>query len=210
MGLQPKAPTVACSPSNVLCGAASLAVNDALRFAPLFPDFETLQDLSITAFDEIEAIRIRMNGDPHCELAKNAAAVATDEPEECGLNLKEPSAGATLDRQVKEQMAVNDVSVRLALAAPHTRQTTDDSLPEEPFVESFTDFGEELAAGIVKHDRARPMNGRMRNQGKAYCSRMIDGLDEVGCLVEGEVLAAVRTVAASLLLAGCCIGAYNR
>jgi hypothetical protein len=77
-------------------------------------------------------------------------------------------------------------------------------------VKSFTDLGEEFAIGIIKHDRARPVDRGMGNQGKAYGSRIIDGLDEVGCLVGGEVLAALRTIRASLLLSGCCIGGHNR
>ena len=101
----------------------------------------------------------------------------------CGLDLKEPRAGAILYRQVEEQMAVDDVGVGFALAAPYARQPTSDAPPEEPFVESFTDFGEEFAIGIVKHDRARPVDRGMGNQGKADCSRMIDCLDEVGRLV---------------------------
>ena len=118
-----------------------------------------------------------------CELAQDAAAVASDESEECGLNLKEPSAGAILDRQVKEQMAVHDVGVGLALATPYARQPTRNTASKEPFVESLTDFGEELAVGIVKHDRARPVDRRMGNQGKVDCSRVIDCLDDVGGLV---------------------------
>ena len=65
-----------------------------------------------------------MNDDLDCELAQDAATLATDESEECSLNLKKPSASAILNRQVEEQMAVNDVSVRFALAAPHARQPT--------------------------------------------------------------------------------------
>ena len=103
--------------------------------------------------------------------------------EKSGLGLEEPRADAILDGQVEEQMAVDDVGVSLALSAPHARQSTDNSSPEEPFVKSFTDFGEEFAVGIIKHDRARPVDRRMGNQGKADCSRMIDCLDDVGRLV---------------------------
>ena len=157
-------------------------MDDALRFAPLLPDVEVIPDLSITAFDEIEAVRVWMNDDLDCELAQDAAAVPTDESEQCGLDLKEPRARAILDGQVEEQMAVDDVGVGFALAAPYARQPTRNAAPKKPFVESLTDFGEELAVGIVKHDRARPMDGRMGNQGKADCSRVIDCLDDVGRL----------------------------
>ena len=109
--------------------------------------------------------------------------MATDESEQCSLGLEEPRAGAILDRQVEEQMTVDDVGVGFALSAPHARQPTHNAPPKEPFVESFTDFGEQLAIGIVKHVRARPVDRRMGNQGKADCSRMIDCLDDVGRLV---------------------------
>jgi hypothetical protein len=80
-------------------------------------------------------------------------------------------------------MAVDDVGVSLAFAAPHARQSTRKAAPQEPFVESFTDFGEELAAGIIKSDCARPVNGCMGNQVKANRSRVIDCLDDVARLV---------------------------
>ena len=80
-------------------------------------------------------------------------------------------------------MAVNDVGVGLALSAPYARQATCDAAAKEPFMESFTDFGEERAVGIIEDDRARPVNCRMGNQWKADCSRMIDRIDDVGCLV---------------------------
>ena len=124
-----------------------------------------------------------MNSQLDGELAQDAAAVTTDETRQCSLDLKEPSAGAILDRQVEEQVTVDDVGVGFALSAPHARQPTSNAPPKEPFVESLTDFGEELAVGIIKHDRARPVDRRMGNQGKADCSRMIDCLDEVGRLV---------------------------
>jgi len=79
-------------------------------------------------------------------------------------------------------MTVDDVGVSFALSAPHARQPTCRAPSKEPFVESFTDFGEQLAIGIVKHDRARPVDRRVGNQGKAYCSRMIDGLQDIGRL----------------------------
>ena len=37
-----------------------------------------------------------MEGDLHRELAQDAAAVATDESEQCSLGLEEPRAGAVL------------------------------------------------------------------------------------------------------------------
>ena len=161
-------------------------MDDALRLAPLLPDVEVIPDLSIAAFDEIEAVRVWMKDNLHCELAQDAAAVPTDESEQRSLDLKEPSAGAILDRQVEEQMAVDDIGVGFALSAPHARQPTYNAPSKEPFVESLTDFGEELAVGIVKHDRARPVDRRMGNQGKADRSRIIDCLDDVGRLVLGR------------------------
>jgi hypothetical protein len=98
------------------------------------------------------------------------------------LSLEEPCTRAVLYGQVKEHMAVDDIGMSLALAAPHARQPTDDSSPKEPFVKSFTDFGEEFAVGIIEDHRARPVDGRMGNQGKADCSRVIDCLDDVGGL----------------------------
>ena len=80
-------------------------------------------------------------------------------------------------------MAMDDVGVSFALSAPYARQATRNAAPKKPFVKSFTDLGEELAVGIIKHDRARPVDGRMGNQGKADCSRVIDCLDDVGRLV---------------------------
>jgi hypothetical protein len=104
-------------------------------------------------------------------------------------------------------MTVHNVGVGFALAAPHASQAAS-AASKEPFVETLTDFGEELAVGIVKRDRTRPVDRGMGNQGKADCSRMINCLDDVGGLVQGEVLAAVR--AASLLLILCCNWAHNR
>jgi len=158
-------------------------VDDALRFAPIFPDLESLPDLSSTALEEIEAVRIRVNGYLHRELTQDAPTVASGESKQRSLSLEVPRTSAILDGQVEEQMAVNDVGVGLALSAPYARQATCDAAAKEPFMESFTDFGEERAVGIVKHDRAGPMDCCMGNQGKADCSRMIDCFDEVGRLV---------------------------
>jgi hypothetical protein len=84
---------------------------------------------------------------------------------------------------VEQQMAVNDVGVGFALSAPYARQPTRNAPSKEPFVESLTDFGEELAAGIIKRDRTRPMDRGVGNQGKTNRSRMIDCFDDVGRLV---------------------------
>ena len=92
----PKAPTVACSPSNVLRGATPLAVDDALRFAPIFPDLESIPDLSVTALDEIEAVRIRVNGYLHRELTQDAPTVASDESKQRSLSLEVPRTSAIL------------------------------------------------------------------------------------------------------------------
>ena len=177
------APTSTTSESNVFRSAAPLAVDDALGLAPLFPDVEVIPDLPITTFYEIKAVRIGMNSQLDGELTKDAAAVTTHERGQCSLDLKGPSAGAILDRQVEEQVTMDDVGVGFALSAPHARQSTNDSPPKEPFVEPLTNFGEEPAARIIKRDRARPVNRRMGNEGKADRSRMIDRLDEVGRLV---------------------------
>ena len=124
-----------------------------------------------------------MNGELDGELAQDAAAVSSNKSEQRSLSLKEPRAGAILDGQVEKQVAVDDVGVGFALSAPYARQPTSYSPPKEPLVESFTDFGEELAVGIIKRDRARPVNRCVGNQGKADCSRVIDCLDDVGGLV---------------------------
>jgi hypothetical protein len=84
---------------------------------------------------------------------------------------------------VEKQVTVNDVSKGFALATPYARQPTRNAPSKKPFMKSLTNFGEELAVGIVKRGRSRPMNCRMGNQGKADCSRMIDCLDDVGRLV---------------------------
>ena len=75
---------------------------------------------------------------------------------------------------------MDDVGVSFALAAPYASQAAGSAASKKPFVKSFTDLGEEPSVGIIKHDRARPVDGRMSNQGKADCSRMIDCLDDVG------------------------------
>jgi len=49
------------SASDIFCGAAPLAADNTLRFAPLLSDAEVIPDLSITAFDEIQAVRVGMN-----------------------------------------------------------------------------------------------------------------------------------------------------
>ena len=133
-----------------------------------------------------------------------------DETRQRSFGLEEPRTSAILDGQVKEQMAVDDVGVGFALSAPYARQSTRDSPPKEPFVESFTDSGEEPAIGIVKDHCARPVNRRVGNQGKADCFCVIDRLDDVGGLSQGEALAAMRSVAAWLLSVVCCTGAHNR
>jgi hypothetical protein len=129
-------------------------MDDALRFAPFLFDVEVIPYLPVAPFDEVEAIRVGMNYQFDCELPQNAAAVTTDEMKQRSLSLQQPRAGAILGRQVEEQMAVNDVGVGFALSAPHACQTTRDAASKEPLVESLTDFGEELAVGIVKRDRA--------------------------------------------------------
>jgi hypothetical protein len=97
------------------------------------------------------------------QLAQDPAAVASDESEQCSLGLKQFCAGAILDGQVEKQMAVDNVGMSFALAAPHAGQPTSYPLSKEPLVESFTDFGEELAVGIIKRDRPRPVNRRVGN-----------------------------------------------
>ena len=46
-------------------------------------------------------------------------------------------------------------------------------------MESFADFCEEVTVRIIEHVRARPMDGRVGNQGKADSSCEIDRLDNV-------------------------------
>jgi hypothetical protein len=154
-----------------------------LRLAPLPFDVEMLPDFPVATFNKVEAIRIWMNGDVDGKLPQNAAAVPSDESEESGLNLKTPSASAIIDRQMEQQMAVNDVGVGFALSAPYARQPTRNAPSKEPFVESFTDFGEKFAVRIIKDHRSRPMARGMGNQWKADGSRMIDCFDEVGRLI---------------------------
>jgi hypothetical protein len=154
-------------------------MEDALRLAPLLPDVEAIPNLSITTFDEVEAVRVAMSDQLHRELAQDTAAVAADETEQRSLGLEKPRAAAILGWQVEEQMAVHDVGVGLALAAPHTRKSTRNTPPKQPFVESFTDFGEKSAIGIIESIRARPVDRRVGNQGKSDGSRKIYCLDEV-------------------------------
>src|SRR5262245_28230180 len=81
--------------------------------------------------------------------------------------------------QVEEEMAVHDISVGFALSAPHASQASSNVASEKPLVESFPDLGEEFAIGIVEDHRARPVDRRVGNQGKADCSSVIDRLDDV-------------------------------
>jgi len=61
-----------------------------------------IPNLAVTAFEQIEAVRIWMYGDLDCELAQDAAAVSPDESEERSLDLKEPSAGAIFNGEVEK------------------------------------------------------------------------------------------------------------
>ena len=66
--------------AEVLRGAASLAVNDALRLAPFLSDpREPLPHIGATALDEIEAVRVRPYPELHRELAQDAVTVAIDQ-----------------------------------------------------------------------------------------------------------------------------------
>ena len=126
-----------CS-SNVLRGSAPLAVDDALGLPPFLPDVEVIPNFAVAALEEIEAIRIRMDDQLHGELAQYAAAVSSNKSEHYSLSLKQRRAGAILDGQVEKQMAVDDVGVGFALAAPHACQPTSYSPPKKPFVKSLT------------------------------------------------------------------------
>ena len=63
------------------------------------------------------------------ELAQDTAAVAANETEQCGLGLEEPGARAKIDGQMEQQVAVDDVGVSFALAAPYASQTASNAAP---------------------------------------------------------------------------------
>jgi hypothetical protein len=91
-------------------------------------------------------------------LAQYAVTVATDETKQCGFDPKELRLFSKFDRQMKEQMAMNDVRVGLALATPHGCQATGYPTTNEVFVETFADLGEALAVRVIEGDRARPVD----------------------------------------------------
>jgi hypothetical protein len=115
-------PISALRRSNILRGTAPLAEDEALRLAPLPFDVAVIPDFPVATFNKVQAIRIWMNGDLDGALPQNAATVPSDESKESGLNLKKLSASAIIDRQMEQQVAMNDVGVGFALTAPHTRQ----------------------------------------------------------------------------------------
>lgn len=62
-----------CSRANVLRGAATLADDEALQAAMLFPETEALPDFRTASLDEILAVRIvvdhELNGSLVCDIA---------------------------------------------------------------------------------------------------------------------------------------------
>ncbi len=82
----------------------------------------------------------------------------TYESKKRSFDLKELSSTAVFDRQMKEQMAMDDVGMRLTLTAPNGRKGARDVTPKKVFVKTFSNSGEPLALRVVKGDRARPMN----------------------------------------------------
>ena len=124
-----------------------------------------------------------MDGELHRELAQDAGAMASHEAGQRGLDLEELGFGAILGRQIKEQMAVDDVCVGSAFPAPDGGQATGYSTTSEALIEAFADLGETLAVRIIKGDRPGPVDGCVVNQGQTDCSREIDGLDDVRSLV---------------------------
>src|SRR5262245_3008895 len=130
MSTRPNHRPRARSKSNILSRATSLAVNDALRLAPLPRDLEVLPDPSATALDEIAAIRVGVDSASHRKLAQDPAAVTINEPKQRSLNLEQPCSRPNLNGQVKEKMAVDDVGVGFALSTPYASQSIYDSPPK--------------------------------------------------------------------------------
>jgi hypothetical protein len=149
--------------ADVLRGAAALGVDHALRLTPLLSDLELIPNLSIAAFDEIEAIRIPVCHQFDRELPEDPVAVSRDEAIHCCLDLKELCTRSVFGGQMEKEMAMDDVGVGLALAAPDSSQATGYATTNEVLVEALPNFGKALAIGIVKGDGARPVDCRVRD-----------------------------------------------
>src|SRR5262249_43415835 len=93
------------------------------------------------------------------------ATMAAYESKKRSLDLKELCSDAVLKRQMEKQVAMNDIRVGFALAAPNP--CNGNAAAMEDLAQALANFREAGAIRVIKGDRSRPVNGEMGNQRKA-------------------------------------------
>jgi hypothetical protein len=81
-----------------------------------------------------------------------------------GFHLFELGARAMLDGQVKQQMAMHNVSVRFALSAPGPSNR--DTTAKKDLTQALANFRKARAVVVIEGDRSRPVDGGMSDQRK--------------------------------------------
>lgn len=143
---------------DVLCGAATLAVNNALRFAPVAMDAELAPHVGPAAFQQVDPVRIRWERQFECVVQEVAIPMPIDQTFKDIFHPNALSAARIGVRQVKKYVAVGHLSrtTRKALAHPYCGQPSRDALTLEPLVEALTYFRKQPAIGIISRLRADP------------------------------------------------------
>ena len=97
-------------------------------------------------------------------LVGDAATMKFNKTRDRVLDLKQLLAAAVFHRQVEEQVAVLDIGLPSALTLARPCPREHDAPPMQPLVQTFADFREELAVGVVTDVGEAPMDREMRHQ----------------------------------------------
>jgi hypothetical protein len=93
-----------------------------------------------------------------------------------------------------------NIGLPACLALYRPRPGEDDTAAVQPLIQTFTEYGEDLAAWIITDICEAPVDREMGNQGEADRFCKLDRRDDVGGLQERDVFGAAHTVAPMTIL----------